>query len=66
MKTVTIEINKEFFDRIVRLANSYKELLDDFDPRDHSGGNFDDAFFMGQTHGEELFAYELIDAMPEG
>jgi hypothetical protein len=36
---------------------------DDFNPCDHSGGNFDDAYFGGQADGETHLAREILDKL---
>ena len=35
-------------------------LEDDFNPCDASGGNFDDAYYMGNEHGETFAEYRVL------
>lgn len=38
-------------------------MEDDFNPCDASGGNFDDAYYLGTEHGELFKEYEILDAV---
>lgn len=55
-----IKISAEFWAKIQKRANrgTWSEL-DDFNPCDSSGGNFDDAYYGGQDDGETEAAREL-------
>lgn len=62
-----VEMSEEFIERLKRLAqretwteNAEKdgELMN---PSEYSGGNFDDAYYGGQSDGETEMAQEVLD-----
>lgn len=42
-------------------VNEY--LGDDFNPCDASGGNFDDAYYLGEEHGELFEEYRVLKSV---
>lgn len=49
-----IDVLREEIDEINEL------LEDDFNPMDASGGNFDDAYYMGDEHGATFAEYRVL------
>jgi hypothetical protein len=49
---------KEYLEKLA----AKKAAIDkeDFNPYDYSGGNYDDAYYMGSSDGEILLARELL------
>lgn len=45
---------------IEEYEESFGENFEDFNPYDASGGNFDDAYYMGREHGETYGKLELL------
>jgi hypothetical protein len=52
-------IPEPIFAKIQSEAAEYEPLPEDFNPSDHYGGNFDDAFNAGVRHGRAELAKEL-------
>jgi len=45
-------------------AEEINEMLDDdFDPQDASGGNFDDAYDLGEEHGDTFGKISILEAI---
>ena len=68
--TITHTFTEEQLAQLRKLAEQYDpydDLEEDeyFDPQDHYGGNFDDAFSGGMQAGE-AFAARLVLSMIEG
>lgn len=57
-------MNQEKLDLLIKRveleASEYEELDEDFNAYENSGGNFDDAFWQGYSHGSAEFACELL------
>lgn len=58
----------ELIDKIKDVLVNVKkpdELPDDFNPSEWSGGNFDDAYSLGEDHGSDWGAYSLAEKLLE-
>ena len=58
--SVTITISTKLFNKLEELAEDYEPLSDDFCVDDIAGGNVDDAFWKGASHGEGELAARII------
>lgn len=58
--SVTLTISTKLFNKIQELADEYEELSEDFCVEDIAGGNVDDAFWKGTSHGEGELAARVI------
>lgn len=58
--SVTITISDKLFKRLEELAGDYEPSPEDFDIYGCSGGNIDDAFYMGVADGEGALAADII------
>lgn len=58
--SVTITISTTLFEYLKSLSEDFEPLEEDFNPYDWCGGNCDDAFFGGATHGESELAVRII------
>ncbi|MCM3109890.1 hypothetical protein [Lederbergia lenta] len=58
------ELIKKYEDRLDILQGDVDEINDmyeeEFNPSDWSGGNFDDAYSIGEDHGEVFAEYSMI------
>ncbi len=50
---------KEYLEKIARQKACQDE--EDFNPQDYAGGNYDDAFALGEDDGEIFLARALLD-----
>jgi hypothetical protein len=57
---VTLTISDTLFARLCEVAEDYEPLPEDFNPYDWCGGNCDDAFYGGITHGSAELANVLL------
>lgn len=57
-----VELTEKEYARFVQDAEQYEESLDieDFNPQDYSGGNFDDCYEMGVTDGINEATFNLV------
>ena len=58
--SVTITVSTKLFNKLEELAGDYEELPEDFCVDDYAGGNVDDAFWKGASHGEGELAAWII------
>lgn len=59
--SVTLTISTKLYNTLVSLAESYEPIADEeFDAYSNSGGNFDDAYSMGESSGREELAFEIV------
>ena len=58
---------KELVEKLKTIAKQPAALdNDDFTAYDYSGGNYDDAFYLGVAQGEVSLARELLETFFEG
>lgn len=58
-------LSKEFINKLEILAKRvcWSDNLEDFNPMDYSGGNYDDAYYGGTSDGETLLAREILSEL---
>lgn len=60
--SVTLTISAAIYNTLVSLADIYEPPEDEFNSYDSSGGNFDDAYAMGENSGREELAFDVIES----
>lgn len=64
MKFVVELSETEYKLLVERASKDYGyEANEDFNPRDYSGGNFDDCYLMGLEHADSDAAREILDIL---
>jgi hypothetical protein len=58
-------MDKEIIDFLKGIAERTKQddNFEDFDPCSFSGGNYDDAYYIGQDDGEVSLAREILERL---
>lgn len=58
-------LDHEFIAKLKKAAQreTWDDDAENFNPHDHSGGNFDDAYFHGQEDGETHLAREILTGL---
>ena len=63
MKEFISEKIKDLLEQVEELEEYYGKDFEDFNAMDASGGNFDDAYYMGSEHGEIFGQLNLLNEL---